>query len=60
MTRLALVSALVAAVLSGAALAVALGSTPPASPWPLTCQQEFTSAQGQSYPVYYPCSAVKP
>ena len=59
MTRLALAAALLACVLSGAALAVAAGSTPAPSPYRLACQETFVSG-GVSRPVWYPCSASRP
>ena len=57
--RLALAVSLLAAVLSGAALLAALTRQPP-RPYPLVCEQSFTSQACRSYPVWYPCSAVRP
>lgn len=52
MTRAALIIALVAAALAGAALTAALHK--PANPWTLTCSETFSS-NGISRPVLYPC-----
>ena len=61
MSRAALIIALAACVIAGAALAVALTRKPPAAanPWPLVCQEQFSS-QGQQIPVYYPCAQERP
>lgn len=60
MIRLAVVTSLLAALLSGAALAVALTRKAP-EPFPLVCSQDFTNAQtGRQIPVWYPCSASRP
>jgi hypothetical protein len=58
MIRLALVAALLAAVLSGAALAVA-PTRPAGERWPLVCSQTFTSQGGQPEPIYYPCGPAR-
>ena len=56
MIRLAVVTSLLAALLSGAALAVAL--TRKAPTLPLVCSQDFTNTPaGRTIPVWYPCCA---
>jgi hypothetical protein len=54
-------ASLLAAVLSGAALAVALTRTPPPSRFPLICGEQFRDAQTQAtVSMYVPCSEVRP
>jgi hypothetical protein len=56
-TRVALVCALLAMAVSGAALDAAMNR--PASPWPVTCGMAFHDAQtGGTAQMYVPCSPV--
>ena len=52
-------AAVLAALLAGSALAVALDK--PAQRYQLACEQQFTDARtGRAYPVWFPCTAVRP
>lgn len=60
MIRAALAVAVAAVLVASAALTAALREPVPPS-WPLVCGEQFHDTQtGQTVPMYYPCSPVRP
>jgi len=58
--RASLVLAVIACMLAGAALAVALTKAPPGSRYDLVCGEQLQQPGGSRQPVYYPCASVRP
>jgi len=54
------VLAVIACMLAGAALAVALTKAPPGSRYDLVCGEQLQQPGGSRQPVYYPCASVRP
>ena len=58
-SRGALILALAACMLAGAALAVAMASRPAPSRFGLVCGQTFTSVTGRQAQMYVPCTDTR-